>query len=466
MIDPYSLVMLIKHYAWQARDQDKKPILATRLLRIAYEIAQDDLTDYLDLQRQLKRDIAELNLTYGKKDTAISDLVVVGDGFKVGDLYLQEGRFEEALRIYQDFHNTGRFKDYWRLWKCSFLLGKYRDSLKYFEQETVAVIPDYRIHALAIAAVQEYFTIIDQRNWNSFQNEFPKTAAILTARLGNASIIEQTAKRWISSTNLEKIRTRLLGKTTKALPDTYNDNEFNNILEKAYLGIGPKYADPAPTATSVLKSLVQEKRKLDGQIVVEHLSKGLINRLIIDFHKKDFCRLIDSKLLEFELTNHSDFISFYGKTILGNFGFYEQNEVSQAIKMILLEAEKWIRLENNLPLRGEGWLSEAEMVRLLRLKFHPHEVLTQYSPKWLQHLRFDAFVSDFNLAIEYQGEQHFHPIDIFGGIEGHSEIVARDEFKRNLAKENGVVIEYITFEQDIDQETTRLYHKYLNICSG
>ena len=54
-------------------------------------------------------------------------------------------------------------------------------------------------------------------------------------------------------------------------------------------------------------------------------------------------------------------------------------------------------------------------------------------------MRFDAFVPDFNLAVEYQGEQHFRPISVFGGEQGYSETVSRDRLKMELAKINSVI---------------------------
>ena len=38
--------------------------------------------------------------------------------------------------------------------------------------------------------------------------------------------------------------------------------------------------------------------------------------------------------------------------------------------------------------------------------------------RYKHKLRFDFYLPDNNLCIEYQGQQHFYAIDIFGGEEG------------------------------------------------
>ena len=76
-------------------------------------------------------------------------------------------------------------------------------------------------------------------------------------------------------------------------------------------------------------------------------------------------------------------------------------------------------------------------------------------------MRFYAYIPDFNGALEYQGEQHFKPVSIFDGDEGFAQTLKRDRLKLALAEQNGVTIEFITHEQDIDQETTRISKKYL-----
>lgn len=45
---------------------------------------------------------------------------------------------------------------------------------------------------------------------------------------------------------------------------------------------------------------------------------------------------------------------------------------------------------------------------------------------------------EYKIALEYQGEQHFSPIDIFGGEEGLKNSQARDKRKKQLSTRNGI----------------------------
>lgn len=55
-------------------------------------------------------------------------------------------------------------------------------------------------------------------------------------------------------------------------------------------------------------------------------------------------------------------------------------------------------------------------------------------------LRFDFYLPDYNMCIEYDGKQHFEPIEWFGGIKGFEKNVKRDEIKNNFCKENNILL--------------------------
>ena len=64
------------------------------------------------------------------------------------------------------------------------------------------------------------------------------------------------------------------------------------------------------------------------------------------------------------------------------------------------------------------------------------EILFEYSPDFLERQRFDIYFPEYNIAVEYNGEQHYFPKDFFGGQSGFENILERDERKRNKCKEN------------------------------
>ena len=56
----------------------------------------------------------------------------------------------------------------------------------------------------------------------------------------------------------------------------------------------------------------------------------------------------------------------------------------------------------------------------------------------------DFYLTDYNIAIECQGEQHFKPIDFFGGEDELNIIKERDRIKRQLCEENNIKLLYYT----------------------
>lgn len=78
------------------------------------------------------------------------------------------------------------------------------------------------------------------------------------------------------------------------------------------------------------------------------------------------------------------------------------------------------------------------------------EIVQHASPIWLAPQHLDIYLPTHKIAIEYQGEQHYRPIEIFGGAEGFAATVRRDETKRRLCALAGVRLEHIHFAEDIE----------------
>ena len=64
-------------------------------------------------------------------------------------------------------------------------------------------------------------------------------------------------------------------------------------------------------------------------------------------------------------------------------------------------------------------------------------------------LRYDYYLPDFNLLIEYDGIQHFKPIEYFGGEYTFNSIIENDNIKNIYAKENNIKLLRIKY-LDID----------------
>lgn len=75
------------------------------------------------------------------------------------------------------------------------------------------------------------------------------------------------------------------------------------------------------------------------------------------------------------------------------------------------------------------------------------EYISQARFEWLGGLSLDFYLPSMKVAIECQGEQHFVPVDYFGGEEKLAKQREHDELKRRLCEENGVELVYLLDEK-------------------
>lgn len=89
------------------------------------------------------------------------------------------------------------------------------------------------------------------------------------------------------------------------------------------------------------------------------------------------------------------------------------------------------------------WIRETEMYLLIKQIFPDDMVLREASPPWLGRQRLDVFLPDRRIALEYQGAQHYEPVEMFGGAEALKRTIERDALKKRLCEENQVDLIYI-----------------------
>lgn len=63
-------------------------------------------------------------------------------------------------------------------------------------------------------------------------------------------------------------------------------------------------------------------------------------------------------------------------------------------------------------------------------------------------LPFDFFIEELNLCIEYDGIQHFKPIEHWGGVEGYKRTVANDSIKNSYCNKNNIHLLRISYNED------------------
>ena len=100
------------------------------------------------------------------------------------------------------------------------------------------------------------------------------------------------------------------------------------------------------------------------------------------------------------------------------------------------------------------WKSEQLMFQLIAEMFPNNPVYYQYRADFLRHgksqLSYDVFIPSLRLAFEYQGKQHFQPVDFFGGKDSFERQKQRDKQKLNLSIENHITLVYINYWDDLN----------------
>lgn len=107
----------------------------------------------------------------------------------------------------------------------------------------------------------------------------------------------------------------------------------------------------------------------------------------------------------------------------------------------LITPNKHIIAKQGCPYCNESQLEERTALFLLEnnIEFHRGKHFD-----WLGKKHLDFYLPEYNVAIECQGEQHFRPVNFFGGKNGFKNTVKRDIEKNKQCTENKVNIIYYT----------------------
>ena len=105
------------------------------------------------------------------------------------------------------------------------------------------------------------------------------------------------------------------------------------------------------------------------------------------------------------------------------------------------------------------WKSEEFVYNITKKIYKDYQVIYQYKPYFLNTggggMSYDVYICGLKTAIEYQGKQHFEPVEYFGGAESFQGQQERDKLKAELSRENGVKLVYINYWEDITAELIR-----------
>ena len=99
-----------------------------------------------------------------------------------------------------------------------------------------------------------------------------------------------------------------------------------------------------------------------------------------------------------------------------------------------------------------------ENVISLFLENHNIDYHREYRFDKCRHKRklpFDFYLPELNICIEYNGIQHYKPIEFFGGEENFVEQLKRDKIKKKFCKRNNIELITLKYNSDIITNLTK-----------
>ena len=128
----------------------------------------------------------------------------------------------------------------------------------------------------------------------------------------------------------------------------------------------------------------------------------------------------------------------------------QRQYLSAYLNNYLRRAEDLARSEAGLPKVSEGWVSETQLFNLLKTAFSEHQVVHHGSPPWLSPQHLDVYFPEQRVGVEFQGQQHFAPVELFGGEEAFAAQQERDKRKREACARNDCALLEVAHGYDFD----------------
>ncbi len=137
----------------------------------------------------------------------------------------------------------------------------------------------------------------------------------------------------------------------------------------------------------------------------------------------------------------------------GRAGFKDMG--GSAARAVQRFAENATRQEFEVNLVGEGWVSESLLAKLVGQILPDQEMVRHIRPDWLEKLELDVWLPGINTGIEYQGQQHFHPIKAWGGQEALDGVPKRDARKAELCARLGIRLITVDYTEPLTHDHIR-----------
>lgn len=135
--------------------------------------------------------------------------------------------------------------------------------------------------------------------------------------------------------------------------------------------------------------------------------------------------------------------------ILANANDIEFQKITRKIRN---EIENKVRTKFGFKKVGEAWANETLLYQIVCEIYPDYKIIRHYRPEFLNFLELDVYIPKLNIAFEYQGIQHFKPIEHWGGKKSLEQGKRRDKLKKKLCEENNIKLIYMYYYEELSKE--------------
>lgn len=127
----------------------------------------------------------------------------------------------------------------------------------------------------------------------------------------------------------------------------------------------------------------------------------------------------------------------------------------QVTRAFTKKIENIVRQEFGFRKVGEGWVSETILYQIVQRIFVEQKIIFHYRPEWLDGLELDVYIPKLKLALEYQGQQHFHAVKAWGGEPALKMLQRRDARKAEMCRQQMVKLVTIDYTEPLTEQHIR-----------
>ena len=175
-----------------------------------------------------------------------------------------------------------------------------------------------------------------------------------------------------------------------------------------------------------------------------------------------------------ESSNTEEFIKKASKIHFNKYNYSKVNYINNNTKVEIIcpEHGSFLQIPAN-HLSGQGCpkcrlVNQTRLYNKLKRSFLDEEIIFEANNKtvsWLNTQRFDIYFPKYNIAVEYNGKQHYIPVEYFGGQLKFEIQQEQDELKRQKCKDNNCTLFEIKYDYN-DEDYQELVNNIQEIINN